>query len=184
MDEKQLINIFKTIVVWVVPISALLISVITLYLAYLRGPNIYLAIPKKKYPCFKVIPNYLIDHSYFYGLKTRLLIVNLGLRPGILFDFNLHHSDEIGSFEMEPSPEEFLPISISPGEGIPIVLEIYINMDANYLQDKTLKKEVVIIQAKYFVSASFGRMLRKKAKVNIDLEPVYTYLEECKEHQP
>ena len=113
----------------------------------------------------------------------RLLIVNLGLRPGILFDFNMHHTDEIDSFGAEPSPEKILPIPISPGEGLQIDLEIYINMDADFLQDKTLKKEVVILQVNYLVSASFGRMIRKKVKVNIDLEPVYTYLEECKERQ-
>lgn len=74
---------------------AIIISLITLYVAHLRGPNIQFADPREW-----IKPSY---YSFGPGenegsIDINLLILNAGIRSGILFDINIPNTSIIYHF--------------------------------------------------------------------------------------
>jgi hypothetical protein len=177
-------EIIVFIVNWILPIVALVISFISLYFAHLRGPDIYLVMHGKKYPTIKVKDHYYTreksnESDGFFEILSRFLVVNTGLRPGILLDFRFVSLEQfIDRIEFDPRPESILPIPISPGEGIQIETSIFIKMETEFLSDTPSKKNTLKLRANYLVSASLGRKIRKNKTIFIDLTRLYDFKKE------
>lgn len=167
---------------WTISVLALLslvISVTTLYLAHLRGPNISLAAPGKIYPCHGLTTTALQpiskedQHGHFV-LVSRLLIANTGLRPGILFGFRLDPADNaIVTYELDPRPEVMLPMILPPGEGWQTLGSIQITSKSQPWKNYLESKKTITMQAVYCVSTTFWHKKEKTVELNIDLAPLY-----------
>jgi len=168
---------------WTISVLALLslvISITTLYLAHLRGPNISLATPGKEvYPCHGLTTTTLQpinkeeQHGHFV-LESRLLVANTGLRPGILFGFRLDPADNaVVTYELDPRPETMLPMILPPGEGWQTLASIQITSKSEPWKNYLESKKTVSMQAVYWVSTTFRHKKKETTKLNIDLAPLY-----------
>ncbi len=78
----------------VIALASFIVSVMTLYVAHLKGANINLAVPGKVYPCHGIQTQTLRhlpkdDSVGHYVLKSNLLIANTGNRSGVLYSFRV-----------------------------------------------------------------------------------------------
>lgn len=175
----------------VLTIPALIISVVTLYVAHLRGPKIKLAKAERPHKCSGVVhapnpqeydPDRLQD---VYGdpiqdpeaarLDTNIIVANQGNRSGILFDFIVHPGNEtardvIRYIKLTPAPDEELPISLRPGEGWKTTLSMYVKSKSTTLEDFVGEKQILLVQAEYWASSGlFGRQ-HKQEDFRVELE--------------
>jgi hypothetical protein len=171
---------------WTVPFVAglsLFVSLLTLYLAHLRGPNINLAVPGKVYPCHKVYPGTLLitsrlDEINCFVVVSNLLVANTGLRPGVLFSFQVDQEDSaVVHHEFEPSPDRLLPLTLSPGEGFRTRLSLQTTSESEQWRDFLKRKRAISVRITYRVSTSLGRNKSKTEELRIDLAPLREHVE-------
>ena len=158
---------------WTIPVVAfvsLTISLMTLYLAHLRGPSVSLATSGKVYPC----------HGFSYDparnsftVSSRLLVANTGNRSGVLFSFRLDPANEhVLSYHLDPQPEKALPLPLPPGDGWTTCVRIEFRPKAGPWEGFLARIDTLQMQAVFSASASFGRVQHKRIKLKIDLKPV------------
>jgi len=162
-----------------IALVSLVVSVVTLYVAHLRGPNINLAMPgKKTYPCQGLRHGSLhtaADESQARGdiLDANLLVANAGNRAGILFSFRLDPRDSrVTDYICAPLPEWELPRVLPPGEGWRTRVSVQIPDNADLYRDDLRSPKALQMDVVYRVSASLGRTREKTTKVYIDLAPL------------
>ncbi len=158
---------------WTVSIASfvsLAISLITLYLAHLRGPDIKLTIQGKIFPCKGFSYNGLDDS---FTIDTRFLVANTGNRSGILFDFRLDPAnDSVRSYRLDPRPENELPLPLLAGEGWATSAHIGVKPRIGSWDNFLPRIDTLQMRAMLVTSASFGRVIHRYVKLNIDLKPM------------
>ena len=154
---------------WSVFISAaaLCISLLALYLTHLRGSNMTLAEPGK---LFQISGLEYMRYINGFKIVINLLIVNIGNRPGILFDFHLDPADaSIVEFTYSPNPWEVMPILLSPGGHWKVKISIVVKNDDKPWKSFAESKTTLDMIAFYKANSSFGWVKQRRKKVKIDL---------------
>jgi hypothetical protein len=169
--------------------GSLLLSVITLYLAHLRGPNINIAVPDHIYPIHGLITQTMrnppkADIAGHYVIVSNLLIANTGISSGILYSFRIDPDDKaVFYYELDPNPDRELPITIPPGEGWQTRLSVQISSGQKSWLEFVEGKKTINMKVEYLVSASFGRKRQKKAELKINLVPLAASIQAAKSNQ-
>lgn len=113
----------------IISAAAIIILLVTLYVAHLRGPNIRLADSRDK---FIPTEQYIESMGRSAIIDLNLLFMNMGIRSGILFDFDISGSDYLSYHQNEYSqPDVVLPKVIGPGEGLRVLPRVTLRLPPN-----------------------------------------------------
>jgi hypothetical protein len=147
---------------------ALVVSIITLYLAHLRGPSIKLARPGGLFDLKGI--EWLDGHSTV-GLDVRLLVANVGNRPGVLFWVKVAvHDQAIREHPTTPRSEDELPRLLLAGEGWTTDVRLVVHprdgsWNAFFQEHDTLDFDVI-----FLASASLVGVKQPSEKVRVRLD--------------
>lgn len=152
----------------VISAVAVVISLVTLYIAHLRGPNIQLADPGDLYSPARSYFGSEVNIAY---LVINLLFVNSGNRSGILYEYGIPKGDLLVNISHEdPTPKERLPLVITAGEGIPITPYIRLAKPGDKKWDSVLRdREHITIEVVYKTSTGFPWNKTKNRELKIDI---------------
>lgn len=147
---------------------ALIISLITLYIAHLRGPNIQVADSGGW-----VVPSYSSfgPDKNEGSIDINLLFVNSGNRSGILYDINITFANIIYQIVYKTPLKRILPIVISPGQGEQFKPTLMTAKPPEKTWVDTLKdQEYLEIELTFKTSTSFPWNKIKKKFLKIDIQ--------------
>jgi hypothetical protein len=178
---------------------ALIISVITLYVTHLQGPDIQLAENVETYPIYDLIhgfpdqvltSNMTIENrngGYItcYEFWTKILILNDGIRSGVLFDLRFSNpSDQAVKLYLEPDPKTSLPTAVGPGEEWSTKLYVRIFAPLGSIQE--IQEEAISnIEISYRKSMSLQKPKTKSATIKFDLSMLQDYIDKHQtDHSP
>jgi hypothetical protein len=152
----------------IISTAAIIISLVTLYVTHLRGPNIQLADPGDLYSPAK---SYLGNEQNIAFLVINLLFVNSGNRSGILYKYDIPKGDLLVDISHEdPTPKKLLPLVITAGEGITITPYLRLAKPGDKEWENVLvNREHVKIEFVYKTSTGFPWNKTKKKKMEIDI---------------
>ncbi|MCZ7553353.1 MAG: hypothetical protein M5U05_12340 [Anaerolineales bacterium] len=143
-----------------------MVSLFTLYLAHLRGPNIKFVIPTSQYHVEGVS-----GEGGQHNLHIKLLIANLGIRAGVLYEVDFSSRDHaFHSVELEIRQGGPLPKVLSPGDGWhggAIVIFMLNSIDEWH--DYINQQDKATITIKYAHSSTFRSRVVSQNNINIDL---------------
>ena len=147
---------------------AIIISIITLYVAHLRGPNIQLADPGDLYSPVK---SYFGNEQNIAILVINLLFVNSGNRSGILYKYDIPKGDLLVNIShVDPIPKKLLPLVITAGEGFPMPPYLRLAKPGDKEWENVLvNREHIEIEVVYKTSTGFLGNRTKMKKVRIDI---------------
>lgn len=154
----------------VLSIISVVASVITIYLAHLRGPNVRIAVPGDYFP----LRGLAFDPNTRRAMAdVSVLVANEGIRPGILFSLHLDPVDEeIRSFKPQEGSLENLPTILLAGDGLKTGFSAGIAPTDGSWEEFLGSKKTVRVKATYRCTASFGRVVNRNTLIQIDLRPV------------
>jgi hypothetical protein len=159
---------WKVVLDWapiVISAIAIIVSLITLYVAHLRGPNIQLADPGDTYP----ISDFSLG-TKAGRLDLNFLIVNAGIRSGILFSLSIPTSNFIYDFYYKDNFDSKLPMIIPSGQGknIKIAIAIAKAPDKTWI-DILNDYDYLPLEVNYKSSTSFPWNRNNNEKFKIDI---------------
>ena len=169
----------KIVVDWTVPIMALLslfISVLTLYLAHLRGPVISLVIPGEPYPIAKTRD----EPNFHHKVTINVLIANTGNRPGFLYHLNISSADKIySSTHFDPPVSETLPTTLVSGAWYKVrcTMVFRLSSEEEWREFLTMH-EMTRIFVMYSCSTTFRSRVTKKRLIEIDLAHIARFYQQ------
>lgn len=152
----------------VISVIAIIISLVTLYVAHLRGPNIRLADSGDK---FIPAEQYIESQGRSAIIDLNLLFMNMGIRSGILFDFDISKSDYLSYHKSEYSePDVVLPAVIGPGEGLRVLPRVTLQLPSDTSWEDFLRtKKYINVEVIYKPSTSYPWRRSKKHKIEVDI---------------
>jgi hypothetical protein len=148
---------------------AAIISLVTLYIAHLRGPNIQLAdIGEIISPVYQYIDLNLRTAT----ILVNILFVNGGNRSGILYDYQITGADFLSQVQYDdPQPETILPTVISAGNGLRFKPKIKVLLQRGEDWFGNLKNiDFITVEITYKTSTSFPWNRMKKHKIKVGIE--------------
>lgn len=147
---------------------AIIISLVTLYIAHLRGPSIKLA---ESGGLYSPVKSYYGSQENTAVLVINLLFVNSGNRSGILFEYGIPKGDLfVNATHEDPAPKKLLPVVITAGQGFQITPYIQIAKPGDESWENVLSnREFVTFAVNYRVSTGFfwNRDKKRELRVNI-----------------
>lgn len=154
-----------------ISIASLILSILSIYLAHIRGPQITLVIPKKLHP----ITNTRNEKSTFHHvIVVKFLIANTGIRSGILNSIELSSKEKIfSSTYIDPNIINELPKILQPGEGFNLSYDIVLRLDdeiewMGYLAThKSFEIEII-----YSHTTTFNPRKISKQKIILDISHI------------
>jgi hypothetical protein len=162
---------------------SLLLSIYTLYLTNLRGPNIHLATPGKIYPVHGVVKGEAVSQLFLGDplaknnarIQCRLIVANTGAGAGVLHWFRIDNADDIvASYHLDPMPEQTLPTSLLPGAGWTATLSI--DLKPGPWQTAPHSKSTLQMQAVVIADRPFGQRKEETIPLPINLADAYPSL--------
>ena len=162
-------NEFTELAIPAVSIISLALSIISIYLAHIRGPKISLVIPKKPYP----ITNTRDDKSTFHHVITvTFLIANTGIRSGILNQLDISSKDRIfSSASINPLIIKELPKILQPGEGLNLTYDIVFKLNSEIeWREYLAKRKNFEIEVIYSHTTTFNPRKTSKQKIIFDID--------------
>jgi hypothetical protein len=158
-----------------IAIISLVLSVLTLYFAHLRGPNISVAIPNDVYSLhglhtqtLRPVPKR--NNGGHYVILSNLLVANTGISSGVLYSFRVDPNDSaVFHYELHPHPDRELPTTIPPGESWKTTLSIQISSGQKSWMEFAESKQTINMKVSYLASASLGRKIRREIELKISL---------------
>jgi hypothetical protein len=157
---------------------AIFVSLVTLYISHLRGPNIKVADPGEW-----IIPAYTSfgPDNNEGSVDFNLLFVNIGNRSGILFDINIKHTDIIYQIGYKIPLSNILPIIILPGQGEGFKPILMTAKPSEKTWTDTLKgKEYLEIELVYKTSTSFPWNKDRRKNLRIDIRDLKEFVKQSK----
>jgi len=148
----------------ILAVISICVSIITLYIAHIRGPQIKLNYEGKT---AKIIESRRSPD--LITLTIRLIISNIGTRTGILYNFSLipkHKSNP--RIEISPPTDTELPKPIQPGEYYEP--KIIIEFPKEPLRKSIETNHTLVIEAKYSSSGSFQKYVNNSDTIEVDLK--------------
>jgi len=157
----------------VLAIISLVVSIITLYLAHLRGPNIFIPSKSKSLSPFSIkLNNFDLNHFVEVNASCRILFINNGIRPGILYSVEMKPMHLFNCYNIQPDILTALPVCIQPGESFEFIFKFNLTIDinniaivhSNIIRDKT--------ELTYYVNSILPWMIKRKMELTIDVTDV------------
>ncbi len=143
---------------------SIIISIVTLYVAHIRGPQTKL-IMSGKY----INTLILRRNSDSISIETRLVIANVGIRSGILYDFSLLPEHENNPrITINPPTDSELPRPIQPGESYNP--KITIEFPKEQLRKLMKTNAMTYISVNYITSGSIRNKIGHNERVFIELK--------------
>lgn len=145
------------------------ISVVTLVVTHLRGPDIKVVTAHSLYPIRGLMYDNSAKLAFF---EVNLLVANLGVRPGVLFQLMVDAvNHEITAILQGPATES-LPIVIQAGDGWQTILRLALSPAPETWTNFLAAHEYVTLSARWKATASFGRERNETKEIRIDLSPI------------
>lgn len=156
-----------------IALCSLLLSILTLYLAHLRGPKISLIVPRNSYTPIGATN---VQPEFQHKLTIKILIANTGIRSGILYNVEVSSKEKVVSFlNLMHSPNS-LPTVLQPGEGWNSNIDIVLILsDPNKWKEYVLAHQFVKIKIKYEHNSFFGFYTYGKKTINLDITHLKNY---------
>jgi hypothetical protein len=156
VDVSSIISIFLAII-------SIIISIVTLYVAHIRGPQTKL-IMNGKY----VNTILLRRNSDSICIETHLVISNVGIRSGILYNFSLLPEHENNPrITIDPPTGTQLPRPIQPGESYNP--KITIEFPKEQLRNLMKTTKITYVGVNYVTNGGIRNRIGHIERVFIDL---------------
>jgi hypothetical protein len=161
-----------------IAVISLVLTVLTLYFAHLRGPSISVAIPNDVYPLhglhtqtLRPVPKK--SSGGHYVILSNLRVANTGISSGVLYSFRVDPNDSaVFHYELHPHPDRELPTTIPPGESWKTTLSVQISSGQRSGVEFAESKQTINMKVSYLASASLGRKIRREIDLKISLAPL------------
>ncbi len=146
---------------------SVIVSFITLYLAHIRGPKFVFVIPNSPYP----VTGY---HSDQNTLEFELLIVNTGIRSGILYEIRIlpdkiFVQPQSSSTEFGSNQEKWLPKVLTPGQEWKGKAQVTLGLNSIESQKYLASNDTVKLTISYSHDTTFGRLSTNRRSINLDV---------------
>jgi hypothetical protein len=158
----------------ILALISLVLSVLTFYVAHVRGPVVELAEHISPYPYHHMIWDGSSDR---YTLVSKVVFASTGNRPGILYSVGVDSKDQyIVAVRSDPNPAESLPIALPPGEDWRATVDTYVAAPSGDWNRFLGDSQTVSIMVKYRVSAAFGRKIDKARILRFDTTEIKKHI--------
>lgn len=138
----------------IISAAAIIISLVTLYVTHLRGPNIRLADSGDR---LIPIEEYIRSEGRSAAIRLNLLFMNMGNRSGILFEYSISGPDYIRYHQYEyEEPETILPSIIQSGDGIYVTPSITLQLPSELNWEDFLEtKKYIEVEVRFKTNKTF-----------------------------
>ena len=148
---------------------SLVVSIVTLYVAHLRGAAIALARQSPSYHIHGVIRDV---GPGIAKVVTKLLLANTGNRAGILFSVEANASDPIiVNVRLDPDPATALPKVLASGEAFSATLDIHIRVNQDSLDHIAALHDRAPLQVTYKATSGLRQRTRTET-IELNLDPL------------